>query len=129
MEGVIGIIFAVVVGLILYQIVRGIAQWHYNNQQPIRSIPARIVAKRTHKSSSVHTPPHGNDSMHIHHSTSTSYYITFECTDGNRLEFSVRGNHYGLLAEGDSGILTHQGTRYKSFERTIIPKKINEHQV
>ena len=39
--------------------------------------------------------------------------------NGERKEFHVSGKEYGLLAEGDSGKLTFQGTRYKGFERTI----------
>ena len=35
----------------------------------------------------------------------------------DRLELCVSGGEYGLLAEGDVGELTFQGTRYLSFER------------
>lgn len=33
------------------------------------------------------------------------------------MEFSVGGSDYGLLAEGDIGKLSFQGTRYLGFER------------
>ena len=33
------------------------------------------------------------------------------------MEFHVSGLEYGMLAEGDTGSLTFQGTRYLSFER------------
>lgn len=33
------------------------------------------------------------------------------------MELGVSGSEYGMLAEGDSGKLTFQGTRYLSFER------------
>ena len=36
---------------------------------------------------------------------------------GDRTEFNIYGEEYGLLAEGDCGKLTFQGTRYLSFER------------
>ena len=32
-------------------------------------------------------------------------------------EFLVSGTEYGMLAEGDSGELTFQGTRYLNFQR------------
>jgi hypothetical protein len=35
------------------------------------------------------------------------------------MEFSVYGEEYGMLAEGDEGKLTFQGSRYLGFERTI----------
>ena len=36
---------------------------------------------------------------------------------GDRLELRLPGREYGLLTEGDTGLLTFQGTRYLSFER------------
>ena len=47
----------------------------------------------------------------------TSYYTTFEFDDGNRLECRLSGQQYGLLVEGDKGILEHQYIRFISFER------------
>ncbi len=38
-------------------------------------------------------------------------------TDGSRKEFGVTGEEYGLLAEGDRGMLQSQGTWYKGFNR------------
>ena len=48
---------------------------------------------------------------------STWYYATFQVESGDRMEFSVTGIEYGMLAEGDTGKLSFQGTRYLSFER------------
>jgi len=50
-------------------------------------------------------------------STTTLYYLTFEFTDGSREEFWVTGEEYGLLTEGDRGMLQSQGTWYKGFNR------------
>ena len=33
------------------------------------------------------------------------------------MELHVSGSEYGMLAEGDRGFLTFQGTRYLGFER------------
>ena len=41
--------------------------------------------------------------------------ISMESED--RMEFQVSGIEYGILAEGDTGELTFQGTRYLAFER------------
>ena len=54
---------------------------------------------------------------HMHSTTSTSYYVTFQFESGDRSEFSLSGSQYGMLAENDTGMLTFQGTRYLGFER------------
>ena len=48
---------------------------------------------------------------------STTYYATFQVESGDRMELRLSGAEYGMLAEGDRGRLTFQGTRYLSFER------------
>lgn len=98
--------------MIVFTIARGMKEWHTNNQQPVLSVPSVVVAKRTHSSHSSHN--HGD---HTHHSTSTSYYATFEVESGDRMEFHISAKEYGMLAEGDMGKLTFQGTRFHSFER------------
>ena len=35
-----------------------------------------------------------------------------------RMEFSMEGEDFGLLAEGDVGLLTFQGSRYLGFDRS-----------
>lgn len=96
-----------VIGVFAVTIFKGIAQWQSNNAQPVRTVPALVVTKRQHVSGS------GHDS-----STSTWYYVTFDTVaDGLRQEFSVRSVDYSGLAEGDTGDLTYQGTRYKGFLR------------
>lgn len=49
--------------------------------------------------------------------SSTRYYVTFQVDSGDRMELPMTGSEYGMLAEGDVGKLTFQGTRYLSFER------------
>jgi len=103
------ILFASVFGLIIVMAVRGIIQWGKNNNSPKIPAEAKIVAKRLNVGGGGI-----NNSM-----SSTSYYATFEFSTGDRKEFRVPFGEYGLLAEGDAGILTFQGTRYISFERKI----------
>ena len=47
----------------------------------------------------------------------TDYFVTFELENGKRLELRVKDREYGMLAEGDRGVLTYQGTRYLGFEQ------------
>jgi hypothetical protein len=76
-----------------------------NRASPLLSREAQIVGKRQNVRGGSET------------STTTSYYLTFEFTDGSRKEFGVTGEEYGLLAEGDRGMLQSQGTWYKGFNR------------
>lgn len=103
------ILFFLVAAIIVVQLVRSLIGWQRNNHSPILSVPARIVSKRTEV---------------FHHHTqngagnsSTKYYVTFEVESGDRMELSLSGKEYGMLAEGDLGKLTFQGTRYLEFER------------
>ena len=100
------VMFVLVFGIIIVTMVRGIGEWNKNNHSPKLSVPATVVAKR----SDVHR---GIETMH----TFTSYYVTFQVESGDRMEFEVSDMEYGMLAEGDSGELTFQGTRYLSFQR------------
>ncbi len=100
------ILFAVILGIFVITIAKGIGEWNRNNHSPCLTVEAEVATKRmkmTH---------HGGN----HHS-STSYYVTFEFERGDRMEFRVSGSEYGRLKEGDSGELTFQGTRYVEFER------------
>ena len=104
-----GIVFSFVLALFVMIAVRGLRQWNKNNHSPKLSVAARVVAKR--EEISHHTDDHNM------HSTYTHYYATFEVESGDRMEFELRGSEYGLLAEGDVGELTFQGTRYLGFDR------------
>ena len=50
-------------------------------------------------------------------STYTRHFVTFELENGGRVELGVKDSEYGMLAEGDQGLLTYQGTRYIGFEQ------------
>ncbi|MBX9680641.1 MAG: DUF2500 domain-containing protein [Gemmataceae bacterium] len=41
------------------------------------------------------------------------------------MEFWIEGEEYGLLVEGDVGVLSYQGTRYLGFQRDT-PTAIRE---
>jgi len=77
-----------------------------NSKMEEITIPARIITKRIHVWGG-----HGNSSAH------TSYYVTFEDENVERKEFSVSDSFYSMHAEGDTGMLTHKGTRFIHFER------------
>ena len=113
MQVIMLLVFVLVLGSIIVTLIRGVGEWNKNNQSPKLTVPATVVAKRTAVS---HHHHHQGNGMHHTH-TATSYYATFQVESGDRIEFLVSGTEYGMLAEGDSGELTFQGTRYLNFQR------------
>jgi hypothetical protein len=107
------LIFGLVIAVFVVALVRGLLQWDRNNHSPRLTVDATVVAKRTHVSGHHR---HGSNGSY-HHSTSNSYYVTFQFESGDRLEMHVPGSEFGMLIEGDAGKLTFQGTRYLSYER------------
>lgn len=99
-----GIVFVLVIGVIIFSLIRGVSQWRKNEASPRLSVPAAVKSKRTHIT---RNGDHGR----------TVYYVTFEFESGDRSELKVTGQEFGLLAEGDYGILSFQGTRYLGFQR------------
>src|SRR3954471_1217877 len=65
------------------------------------SVRAKVVAKRA--------ATHGRMSSNSPGDVYTSYFATFEMGAGERLEFHLQDADYGLLVEGDEGMLTYQG--------------------
>ena len=113
MQGFVFLIFAIVIVAFIVLFVKGISTWHRNNNSPRLTVGAMVVAKR--QNTDVHH--HHNDAGAMHTSTSTAYYATFQFDSGDRLELHVPGREYGMMAEGDVGELTFQGTRYLGFQR------------
>jgi len=101
-------------GILIYVMIQNIRQWQRNNASPVLSEPATLVAKRSDVQH--HAQQNGPNQMGQSYA-STLYFATFELTNGQRIEFRLKNNEFGLLAEGDQGILTYQGTRYLDFER------------
>ena len=104
-----GIVFIGVICIFIFVIGSSIKQYASNKSKPVETLPAKVIAKRPHTWGGT-----GNTSAH------TSYYVTFELENGERLELPVNDNFYGMNVEGDTGMLTHQGTQMISFEREII---------
>lgn len=103
--------FLLVFGMFAVILIKSIAQWNKNNHSPRLTVPAVVVSRRTNVSRS-----HSGTGVHHHH-TSTTYYVTFQVESGDRMELHMSGQEFGMLVEGDRGLLTFQGTRYLGFER------------
>ncbi|MCY9532712.1 MULTISPECIES: DUF2500 domain-containing protein [Paenibacillus] len=109
MSTIFPIFIVLFIAVFIFVIIKGIMQWNYNNQQPVLTVEAKVTDKRTEVSNSHHADHHSHYSTH--------YYATFEVESGDRMEFHVKKSDYGLLAAGDRGKLTFQGTRFYEFER------------
>lgn len=107
------VMFILILGVFVVVFAKGIRQWNKNNHSPRLTVPATVAAKRT----DVTNHHHRGTNDHMHHHSSTWYYVTFQVDSGDRMEFSVTGQEYGMLIEGDRGNLSFQGTRYQGFER------------
>lgn len=114
MEGMFYLMFFLVMGMFIFVFVKNISEWVNNNNSPRLTVEAKIVDKRSHTSHH-----HHNHNGHMHTSSSTSYYVTFEVQSGDRMELKVPRSEFGLLVEGDVGMLSFQGTRYLEFDRKI----------
>ena len=113
------ILIAVFAILLIGAIGRGLYVWTRNNRAPQETTDARVVAKRMKVSGHGGTMMTRNISAMntVHSSTYTQYFVTFELEKGKRLELGVKDPEYAMLAEGDRGRLSYQGTRYLGFER------------
>jgi hypothetical protein len=101
---IIALLLLLLVGFIFVWFKAAAAQVAADNRQPVLSVSAQVVTKR-------------HDTGGAGGISATSYYVGFELESGERKEFPVSGNEYGMLAEGDKGTLTYQGTRYQGFQR------------
>ena len=111
------LMFLLVFGVVIFGLIKGISQWNKNNHSPRLTVPATVVAKRTNVS---HHHHHNHGGTGMHHTThSSTYYVTFQVESGDRMELHVAGHEFGMLIEGDRGMLTFQGTRYLGFERKL----------
>ena len=93
-------VFLLLIGVVVFVIVSNIARAARDRASPRLTVPVRVVAKRAQ--------------VWNHY---TYYYATFEVESGDRMELSLDGEDFGLLAEGDAGELTFQGGKFLSFER------------
>lgn len=114
MHSIMPLMLLLIFGIILVRLCRGLREWNSDRSAPRLTVPAAVVTKRA----DVTRHHHYSGAQHHRH-TSTAYYVTFQVDGGDRMELSVSGSEYGLLAEGDRGSLTFQGTRYLDFQREV----------
>ena len=120
------IIVAFIFIFAIYKIIKTVIS---NNNSPVETRKAKVISKRTdissiggYQNNSINTYGRVNNTSFNTmgpNNINTYYYATFEFDNKERKEFNIGQAKYGLLAEGDEGMLTYQGTRFKSFDRNI----------
>ncbi len=65
------IIFAIIIGTFIVNIIKGISEWSYNNKQPILDIECRVASKRIDVS---HNFGHTDSNGHNHSGNSYTTY-------------------------------------------------------
>ena len=102
------LLFLLFIIFFMVVLVRSLLTRSRNNASPRLSVPATVVARRQ--------AHHHNGGTHT---SSTSYYATFQFESGDRLELRLPWRDAGMIAEGDRGTLHFQGTRYLGFDRNM----------
>ena len=99
------IVFCLIAAAFAVTLFKSVHKSAHNSRSPVLSVRARVVSRRDEF--------HGRHDMRGY----TDYFATFEVESGDRMELSLSGEEYGLLAEGDVGKLTFQGAKFVSFDR------------
>ena len=113
-EGMFTVVFVLIFGVMIYAVVQAILRKQKNNASPRLTVLARVVSRRqevTH-----HTQNRGDGILHT--SSTTRYFVTFQVESGDRMELELDGSDFGMIAEGDEGRLSFQGTRFLGFQRS-----------
>lgn len=80
------IVFILIVGMIIVNLIREIGQWNQNNNSPRLTVTAAVVSKRMDVSHYNHANAGDVSGGHGYHTTtSTSYYVTFQVDSGDRM--------------------------------------------
>lgn len=113
--------FLVVIGLTVWRCLRH--AWATPMHGAARCVAKRIDVGRTRGAM---TPTMtadgtmaGGGTIRSGHTT-TRYHATFELADGQRLELRLDGRDYGLVAEGDRGILNWRDDVFQGFQRNPV---------
>ncbi len=106
---------AIAVVIIIFIIDKGkkISRWSDSLHEEQKTVTATLIEKEEV------TKAYGNGLSRNPGSipfSSTTYRLTFETLDGEKLTFNVEGFDYGGVKEGETGRLTYQGIYYLSFK-------------
>ncbi|WP_283162781.1 DUF2500 domain-containing protein [Tannockella kyphosi] len=101
-------VICIVVVPIFYKMLRWSVVYSKNDAALVIEIKAKVVSKREDVAGHMYTAARR---------VKTTYYVTFETDNEERIEFEMSGTNQGMLVVGDVGELSYQGTRYLGFKR------------
>jgi len=104
MEGIIVIIFVVMLGFIIFS---WVSRYIKNENSPMIATKARLIKKWA----DTHTSTDANGIM----STSETLHLAFELDTGSTMDLIVNGRIYRNMPKNEWGTLTFQGTRFIKF--------------
>ena len=108
------ILSLLILGGVAAIVISTIVRKRRNDRAPIQTVRAAVTQKRVDSSSH----PNAGDPTGAHGYTSFSVrLVRFAVSDGTQTELTVDEEIYDRLTEGDSGMLTVQGTRFVSFQK------------
>ena len=93
------LVFLVIAAMIVVTMIRGIGEWHKNNESPRLTVDAEVVAKRTRTDTHCHDmagDPTGATRNHAHHQYKLFCYIS----GGKRRQDGIFSNRFGVWNAG-----------------------------
>ena len=110
------LVFAAIFGFIIYAFTHASKQNQQNRNAPRLTANAKVIAKRTDVRTHAKV---GDFRLNVMDGgmSHTFYFAAFEFESGDRIELELPGELFGLLTEGDTGLLTYQGTVCLGFSR------------
>ena len=108
-------IAALIVGVILFALLRGLYIWNKNNHSPRVTEEAEVYTKRQDFSTFM------NRDRNIHFGSYRSiyvrYFVVFQTKNSGAVKLKVSSDDFDMLREGEKGLLSFQGTRFLGFEK------------
>ena len=106
---------ALIVGAILFALLRGLYIWNKNNHSPRVTEEAEVYTKR--QDFSTFTNRSRNTQFGSYRSIRVRYFVVFQTKNSGAVKLKVSSDDFDMLREGEKGLLTFQGTRFLGFEK------------
>ena len=106
---------ALIAGVILFGLLRGLYIWNKNNHSPRVTEEAEVYTKRQDFS----TFTHRDRNVHFgsYRTIRVRYFVVFQTQNSGAVKLKVSSDDFDMLREGEKGMLTFQGTRFLGFKK------------
>ena len=96
-------------------VVKGLAQYHRDNQAPM--LTEQAVVTYIPPVRDFHTTPYSSNRSGFFNSSSAAF-VSFQLNSGEVKRFRLQKEEYERLQAGDRGMLTYQGSRFRGFSKS-----------